>query len=103
MKIYTYPDITGTGALQALKTVLGIVSQPCKLLQFTIVSNASGNTIRLGDAAIGATQGIPLGGSTPGSTSQFIPQISEDLRNYDVADWYVIIPSGDVLSVAYGV
>ena len=102
MEVYTYPDITGSGSLQSAAVVLGITSQPCKWYQVTIVSNASAQTMRLGNANISSTQGIPLGGSA-GATSQFFPQISEDLRNYDIKDLFLLIPNGDTVSVAYGV
>lgn len=101
MQIVTLPDITGTGALQSAATVFGLTSQPCKWLQVTVVSNASNAMIRLGDSGISATRGIPLGAGT--LVSQFAPQISEDLRNYDLKDLYFLIPSGDKLSLAYGV
>jgi hypothetical protein len=102
MKIFTsYSDVTGTGAIQHLSTVLGFKEQLCKWWQVSFVSNASGNIGRVGDSTITSTQGIPIGGGLNGG--QFAPALAENLRNYDLADIYVIIPAGDKINLSYGV
>jgi hypothetical protein len=93
MKIYTLPDITGTGAT----VPLSITSQPCKFWQVTAVSIASG--ARLGDSLTTANRGIPIGPSG----GQFSPPIAAPLDLYDLSEQYAYVANGDVISVAYAI
>ena len=101
MKVYTLPDITGTGSLQSAATVFDFTTQICKWWQFSVVDNASGSAMRIGDENITSAQGIPVGGG--GSVGQFSPPLAEPLANYDLKDVYFIIPNGDTASLVYGV
>lgn len=101
MTLITYDDITGDGTKQKLINLLKIggVSQASqknwdtKWFQLTMTTAAG--TSRVGSPGINsvsATNGIVLG--------QFFPPIPFATDVYDLSQLYVIINSGDVLSVA---
>lgn len=95
MVLYSLPDIVGTGA----KVALSATSQPCKYWQITATSVAS--QARVGGIEVSSTRGIPIG---PGFNSgQFATPIAEASSRYDLADQYVYLAEGDVVSVAYAV
>lgn len=105
MQLITYDDITGTGAVLQLITLLKVggvavsaKSWSTKWWQAVMVSAAG--TTRIGNVTISATNGIPVGLVNNG---QFIPAISFATDVYDLAQVYVRINSGDVMSVARGV
>jgi hypothetical protein len=107
MQIHTYDDITGDGDVHQLITLLKLSgvsvpysSLPAKWWQVTM-KTASGVS-RVGSMFVSATNGVPLG-STTNLVAQFAPVSSDFPENYDLKDIWVLINSGDVMSVARGV
>lgn len=103
MKLITYDDITGTGTKAQLITLLKVggvaVSHPnnwdAKYWQ-AVMLTASGVT-RIGDENVSSTNGVPVGTVNNG---QFIPPLAFATDKYDLQNVWVIINSGDVMSVA---
>jgi len=105
MKLICYDDIAGDGLKHQLISLLKIagvaVSQTnwsSRWIQLLMLS-ASGTT-RVGDQNVSATNGIPLGAVAGG---QFAPIFSTWSGQYQLSDIYVIIATGDVMSVARAV
>lgn len=105
MKIQCFDDITGDGAKHQLITLLKVggvavsqVNWATKWWQAVMLS--SSGTSRLGDSNVSSTNGIPIG--TP-NNGQFAPPIAFATDIYDLANVYVVIKSGDVMSVARAV
>jgi len=105
MELIPYDDITGDGAKHQLITLLKIGGVAVSQANWTtrwwqaVMVSASGVT-RLGNSNVSATNGIPIGVSANG---QFLPLSSQVSEIYDLSQVYVIIASGDVMSVARAV
>ena len=105
MKIFTYDDIVGDGVLHQLITLLKIggvvqVQTNWDSKWFQCVMTTAAGLSRVGPSTVSATNGIQLGGA---SGSQFAPIYAQLSEKYSMADLYVIIASGDVMSVARAV
>ena len=104
MKVQTFDDITGDGAKHQLVALLSVGGAPIVQSNWTTkwwqaVMLSSTGTTRIGDSNVSATNGIPIG--TP-NNGQFAPIDSKFTELYELSDVYVIIKSGDVMSVARG-
>jgi len=103
MKLVTYDDLTGDGTKYQLITLLKIggvaVVHPfqwgTKWFQATMLT--SSGVSRIGDENVSATNGVPVGTNNNG---QFIPPIAFATDVYDLSNVWVLINSGDVMSVA---
>lgn len=103
MKMICYDDITGTGVAAQLTTLLkvGGVAIPTqknwdtKFWQAVMLTETG--TSRIGDANVSATNGIPIG--TP-NNGQFVPPVGVGTEKFEFSDIWVLIKSGDVMSVA---
>jgi hypothetical protein len=102
MKIQCFDDITGDGAKHRLITLLKVggvlVTQANWATKwFQLVMTTSSGVTRVGDSNVSATNGISVG--TP-NNGQFAPVDSAFTEVYHLDDIWVIIKSGDVMSVA---
>lgn len=102
MKVLTYDDITGDGAKHKLIDLLRIagvaqVQSNWGSKWWQVVMYTSAGITRVGDANVSAANGIPIG--TP-NKGQFAPPIAFATDKYELSDVYVIIATGDVMSVA---
>jgi hypothetical protein len=102
MEILTYDDIVGGGTVVQLITLLKIggvlqVQANWDTKWYQLVMLASTGTSRMGPSTISATNGIPIG--TP-NNGQFAPPIAFATDRYDFRNVYVLIKTGDTLSVS---
>ena len=102
MEILTYDDIVGGGTIVQLITLLKIggvlqVQANWDTKWYQLVMLASTGTSRMGPSTISATIGIPIG--TP-NIGQFAPPIAFATDRYDFRNVYVLIKTGDTLSVS---
>lgn len=101
MQPQTPVDYIGTSAAVALSTILPVTM--CKWFQVVGVSIGS-IAARVGDSAVRLDvtspvthgRGIPI---TSGG-SQFSPPIASEMAFYDLTTWYVVVATGDTVSVA---
>lgn len=106
MLVHTYDDITGTGVKAQLITLLKIggVAVIARLnwdtKWYQMVMLTSSGVTRIGDQNVSATNGVPIG---TGLVAQFMPPISFATDSYDLANVWVLINSGDVMSFARAV
>lgn len=85
-------DYTGTGAAVTLASILGV--NKCKWFQVNAVS-VGGTAVRLGDKNVSATQGFQVGSTQ----TQFAPPIAFVADLYDLTAWYILVQSGDTVTV----
>ena len=105
MKVSAFDDITGDGVKHQLITLLKVGGVAVTQANWTvkwwqIVMVSAAGTTRLGDSNVSSTNGIPLGAN---ATGQFAPIDSQFTEVYNLSQLYVIINSGDVMSVARAV
>lgn len=100
MQPYTPQDLTGDGAAHTLASLLGI--NRCRWFQVSGITSA-GVATRVGgsNVALGTSSPAVSGSGFPitGGGSQFAPPVSLNNEVYDLEQWYIIIPSGDKVSV----
>lgn len=90
-------DISGTGTAVQVSSTQGAVAL---WVQFVAPSTNS-SVVRVGDVTVSGTTGVPV---APGG-GYFLPAInytSGPPTKYDLSTLYVIVQSGDKLSVEYG-
>ena len=102
MEIITYDDITGDGAKHQLISLLKIGGVAVTQINwqtrwFQLLMTTATGVTRVGNLNVSSTNGIAIGVTASG---QFVPLNSQPSETYDFANFYVIIKSGDVMSVA---
>lgn len=99
MTIPSVIDYTGDGAAHTISTIIGVSGKSATWFQVTYVSGTG--TTRIGDADISTSRGIPVpSGSNNG---QFIPPVAQAFNPYHFDDIYLLVPSGDVVSIGYAI
>lgn len=97
MQIYTLPDITPNGAAVQLSTKV-VSGNPIRAVW--INATASGSSIRVGDANVGASQGQAIPTGVPFLVA---PRGDNTQQPYDLSKVYVYGGSGsDKVSITYG-
>ena len=97
MQLYTLPDITPNGSAVQLSTKV-VSGNPTRAVW--INATASGTSIRIGDANVGASQGQALTTAVPFLVA---PRGDNPQQPYDLSTVYVYGGSGsDKVSITYG-
>lgn len=100
MQPYTPVDYTGTGAAVTLASVLGV--NQCKWFQ-VVGTSITGVPGRVGDAGVSLDVVSPLvlgrGFPIASGGGQFSPPIAFATDSYDLAQWYIVLTTGDTASV----
>ena len=98
MQVYTLPDITPNGAVVNLGTAATSAGTPVRAVWVNMT--ASGTSIRVGDASIGAARGQAL----PTGLPFLVAPVGESIQEpYDLAKMNIYAGSGsDKVSITYG-